>query len=65
VIATVPSGKRPLDIITPVTLSIVNDLEALTFGAQFRSIGNVKVGQNAIDSFFNLMKVLLAATIRM
>ncbi len=46
-------------------MSIVNDLEALTFGAQFRSIGNVKVGQNAIDSFFNLMKVLLAATIRM
>jgi hypothetical protein len=39
----------------------VNDLEALTFGAQFRGIGNVKVGQNAIDSFFNLMNVLLAA----
>lgn len=33
----------------------------LTLGAQFRGSGNVKVGQNAIDSFFNLMKVLLAA----
>ena len=38
----------------------MNDLQVLTLGAQFRGSGNVKVGQSAIDGFFNLMKVLLA-----
>ena len=55
------TGEIFLELINPVSLSIVNDLQLLTLGAQFRGSGNVKVGQNAIDSFFNLMKVLLAA----
>ncbi len=38
----------------------MNDLQVLTLGAQFRGSGNVRVGQNAIESFFSLMKVLLA-----
>jgi XcyI restriction endonuclease. len=50
-----------LELINPVSLAVVNDLQLLTLGAQFRGSGNVKVGQNAMDSFFNLMKVLLAA----
>jgi hypothetical protein len=55
------TGEILLELIGPVTLSIVNDLQVLTLGAQFRGSGNVRVGQNAIDSFFSLMKVLLAA----
>jgi hypothetical protein len=50
-----------LEFIDPVSLSIVNELQVLTLGAQFRGSGNVKVGQNAIDSFFNLIKLLVAA----
>ena len=54
------TGEILLELIGPITLSIVNDLQVLTLGAQFRGSGNVRVGQNAIDSFFSLMKVLLA-----
>jgi hypothetical protein len=54
------TGEVLLELIGPVTLSIVNDLQVPTLGAQFRGSGNVKAGQNAIDSFFSLMKVLLA-----
>src|ERR1035441_9338545 len=50
-----------VEFINPVSLSIVNELQALTLGAQFRGSGNVRVGQNAIDSFFNLIKLLVAA----
>jgi hypothetical protein len=54
------TGEILLELIGPITLSIVNDLQVLTLGAQFRGSGNVRVGQNAIDSFFSLMKVLFA-----
>jgi hypothetical protein len=55
------TGEILFELITPVSLSIVNDLQVLTLGAQFRGSGNVKVGQNAIDSFFKILEVLLAA----
>ena len=56
------TGEMLLEFIDPVSLSIVNELQALTLGAQFRGSGNVKVGQSgAIDSFFNLIKLLVAA----
>jgi hypothetical protein len=54
------TGEILLELIGAVTLTIVKDLQVLTLGAQFRGSGNVKVKQNAIDSFFSLMKVLLA-----
>jgi len=47
-------------LIEPVSLSIVNELQILTLGAQFRGSGNVKVGQDAVDSFFSLFKALLS-----
>src|SRR5450432_7942 len=55
------TGEKLLEFIDPVSLSIVNELQVLTLGAQFRGSGNVKVGQNAIDSFFNLIKLLVTA----
>lgn len=55
------TGEILLDLINPVSLSVVNDLQVLTLGAQFRGSGNVKVGQNAMESFFALVKTLLAA----
>jgi hypothetical protein len=55
------TGQMLVEVINAVSLSIVNDLQVLTLGAQFRGSGNVKIGQNAIDGFFDLMKVLLAA----
>jgi hypothetical protein len=55
------TGEMLVELIDAVSLSIVNDLQILTLGAQFRGSGNVKVGQNAIDSFFNLIKLLVAA----
>jgi hypothetical protein len=36
------TGEILLELIAPVTLSIVNDLQMLTLGAQFRGSGNVK-----------------------
>jgi hypothetical protein len=54
------TGEMLVEVINAVSLSVVNDLQVLTLGAQFRGSGNVKIGQNAIDSFFDLMKVLLA-----
>ena len=56
----VTTGEILLELINPVSLSIVNELQVLTLGAQFRGSGNVKVGQDAIDSFFNLIKSLVA-----
>lgn len=53
------TGEMLIELINPVSLSIVNELQVLTLGAQFRGSGNVRVGQNAIDSFFNLMRALL------
>ncbi len=55
------TGEMLVQLISPVTLSTVNDLQVLTLGAQFRGSGNVKVGQDAIQTFFNLIKLLLAA----
>jgi hypothetical protein len=55
------TGEILLELMNPVSLSIVNDLQVLTLGAQFRGGGNVKIGRDAMDSFFSLMKVLLAA----
>jgi hypothetical protein len=46
-----------------VSLAVVNELQILTLGAQFRGSGNVKVGQDAVDSFFSLFKALLSLTI--
>jgi len=54
------TGEILVELINPVSLSIVNDLQLLTLGAQFRGSGNVKVGQNAMDSLFNLIKELVA-----
>ncbi|MGH9582956.1 MAG: XcyI family restriction endonuclease [Bryobacteraceae bacterium] len=55
------TGEMLLEAVNSVSLSVVNDLQVLTLGAQLRGSGNVKLGQNATDSFFGLMKVLLAA----
>jgi hypothetical protein len=55
------TGEMLVELISPVSLSVVNDLQVLTLGAQFRGSGNVKVGQDAIGTFFELMKLLLAA----
>lgn len=45
--------------INPISLGIVNELQMLTLGAQFRGSGNVRLGQEAIDQFFNLPTVML------
>lgn len=55
------TGNILLESIDPVSLSVVNELQVLTLGAQFRGSGNVKVGQNATESFFNLIKFLVTA----
>jgi hypothetical protein len=55
------TGEMLVELISPVSLSIVNDLQVLTLGAQFRGSGNVKVGQDATKAFFDLMKLLLSA----
>jgi hypothetical protein len=54
------TGEMLLELIGPISLSIVNELQVLTLGAQFRGSGNVKVGQDAIESFFNLIKFLVS-----
>lgn len=56
----VATGEMLLEFIDPISFSIVNDLQLLTLGAQFKGSGNVKVGQDATDSFFNLIKSLVA-----
>ncbi len=43
-----------------VSLSVVNELQVLTLGAQFRGSGNVKLGQDAADGFFALLRSLLS-----
>jgi hypothetical protein len=45
------TGEMLLKAVNPVSLFVVNDLQVLTLGAQLRGSGNVKLGQNAIDSF--------------
>ncbi len=55
------TGEMLLEFVNPVSLTVVSDLQVLTLGAQFRGSGNVKVGQDATDSFFNLIKSLVAA----
>ena len=55
------TGEMLLEFVNPISLSTVNDLQVLTLGAQFRGSGNVRVGQDATNSFFNLIKSLVAA----
>src|SRR4029077_9163354 len=40
------TGGILLELMQPVSLSIVNELQILTLGAQFRGSGNVKIGQD-------------------
>ena len=54
------TGGLLLDPISSVSLSIINELQVLTLGAQFRGGGNVKIGQDAIKGFLNLLKHLVA-----
>jgi hypothetical protein len=48
-----------LEWINPINLTIVNELQMLTLGAQFRGSTNVKLGQDATNQFFNLITILL------
>jgi len=54
------TGSLLVELIEDVSLATVNELQILTLGAQFRGSGNVKVGQNATDSFFSFLKDLLS-----
>jgi hypothetical protein len=47
------SASMLVEWINPISVGIVNELQMLTLGAQFRGSGNVRVGQEAIDQFFN------------
>jgi hypothetical protein len=53
------SASMLVEWINPISTAIVNELQMLTLGAQFRGSGNVRVGQEAIDQFFNLLTVML------
>ncbi len=53
------SASMLVEWIDPVSIAIVNELQMLTLGAQFRGSGNVRVGQEAVDQFFNLLTVML------
>ncbi len=48
-----------LEMIEPVSASIINELQILTLGAQFKGSGNVSVGTKATDAVFDLLKALL------
>jgi hypothetical protein len=53
------SASMLAEWINPITLGIVNELQMLTLGPQFRGSKNVLLGQEAIDQFFNLLAVML------
>ncbi len=53
------SASMVAEWINPISIGIVNELQMLTLGAQFRGSGNVRLGQEAIDQFFNLLTVML------
>jgi hypothetical protein len=54
------TGGLLAELIEHVSLAVVNELQILTLGAQFGGSRNVKVGQDAVDSFFSLFKALLS-----
>lgn len=54
------TGGMLVERIEQVSPSIVNELQILTLGAQFRGSGNVKLGQDAVDVFFALLRSLLS-----
>jgi hypothetical protein len=54
------TGSLLVELIEHVSLATVNELQILTLGAQFRGCGNVKVGQDATNGFFSLLKSLLS-----
>jgi XcyI restriction endonuclease len=53
------SASMLVDWINPTAIGVVHELQLMTLGAQFRGSGNVRVGQDAIDQFFNLLSVLV------
>src|ERR1700683_5319737 len=53
------SASMLVEWINPISIGIVNELQMLTLGAQFRGSKNVGLGQEAIDQFFNLLTVML------
>lgn len=53
------SASMLVEWINPISIGIVNELQLLTLGAQFRGSKNVGLGQEAIDQFFNLLTVML------
>jgi hypothetical protein len=53
------SASMLVEWINPISVGIVNELQMLTLGTQFRGSKNVGLGQAAIDQFFNLLTVML------
>ena len=53
------SSSMLVEWINPISIGIVNELQMLTLGTQFRGSKNVRLGQEAIDQFFNLLTVML------
>lgn len=54
------TGGLLVDLIEPLSLGAISDLQVLTLGAQFGGSRNVKVGQHATERFLALLKVLLS-----
>jgi hypothetical protein len=54
------TGQILVEALGDISLGTVFELQLLTLGPQFKGSGNVKVGQNAIETFFTLLRSLLS-----
>jgi hypothetical protein len=58
-VSLLKSASMLVEWINPISIGVVNELQMLTLGTQFRGSKNVRLGQEAIDQFFNLLTVML------